>query len=199
MFDENPSERRAPSDPHSAPAPLNPSALDEPSALEMPPARPSCLPPSALPERLHLDDALRLWLSRGERSVRVRPVRCFPWSSPGELVSLRDEDDREELLVERLGDLDPASARALDAALLGSGFVLEIQRVESIEEDYEMRIWHTETRHGKRTFQTKLDEWPWAAPDGGHLVRDLAGDLFRVPPLHTLDEKSQKQLWAYVG
>jgi hypothetical protein len=126
-------------------------------------------------------------------------VRCFPWSAPGELVSLRDENDREELLVERFAELDQRSARALETALGASGFVLDILRVESIEEDYEMRIWHTETRQGKRTFQTKLDDWPWATPEGGHLLRDLAGDLFRVPPLETLDEKSRRQLWAYVG
>lgn len=151
--------------------------------------------------RLHLelDDALRLWLLRGEQRVRVRPVRCFPWSSPNELVSLRDEHDREALLVEHLADLDPASARALGSALLGTGFVLDVCRVDSIVEDYEMRIWHTETRQGKRTFQTKLDEWPWAAPDGSHLVRDLAGDLFRLPALDTLDETSRRRLWAYVG
>ena len=149
--------------------------------------------------RLELDAALRLWLYRGEHRVRVRPVRCFPWTAPGELVSLRDERDREELLVERLEQLDAASAGALQRALLGTGFVLEVCRVDSIVEDYEMRIWHAETRQGKRTFQTKLDEWPWAAPDGGHLVRDLAGDLFRLPPLDTLDEKTRRWLWAYVG
>jgi hypothetical protein len=149
--------------------------------------------------RLELDPALRLWLVRGEQRVGVKPVRCFPWSSPGELVSLRDERDREELLVERFDQLDPDSARALERALLGTAFVLEVSRVESIEEDYEMRIWRTETRQGKRTFQTKLDEWPWAAPDGGHLVRDLAGDLFRLPPLDTLDEGTRRWLWAYVG
>jgi hypothetical protein len=169
-------------------------------------AHPACGASRPLPDpvtepvaRLHLDASACLWLSRGELLVRVRPVRCFPWSSPGELVSLRDENDREELLVERPGELDPTSARALETALLAAGFVLDIQSVESIEEDYEMRIWHTETRHGKRTFQTKLDEWPWASPDGGHLVRDLAGDLFRLPPLDTLDEKTRRQLWAYVG
>lgn len=175
----------------------------DPSASAAPPDASCPLPelePLPLPApRLELDPALRLWLQRGAHRVRVRPVRCFPWSSPGELVSLRDERDREELLVERLEQLDPASAHALASALLGTGFVLEVCRVDSIEEDYEMRIWHTETRQGKRTFQTKLDEWPWAAPDGGHLVRDLAGDLFRVPPLDTLDEKSRRCLWAYVG
>lgn len=149
--------------------------------------------------RLSLDGALRLWLARGGERIRVKPVRCFPWSAPGELVSLRDEQDREQLLVVALSQLDTASARALLEALDGAGFVLEVERIDSIEEDYEMRIWHAQTRHGKRTFQTKLDEWPWASPDGGHLVRDLAGDLFWLPPLAKLDEKSQQCLWAYVG
>ncbi len=168
------------------------------------PALPDDAPPAtraaaAGSVRLRLDAASRLWLERGDHRVRVKPLRCFPWSAPGELVSLRDEEDREALLVQRPDDLDPASAAALGAALLGTGFVLEVERVDSIEEDYEMRIWHTVTRQGKRTFQTKLDEWPWASPDGGHLVRDLAGDLFRLPPLETLDERSRKWLWAYVG
>jgi hypothetical protein len=179
MFDQNATDLE-PREPHGASRPL-PDPVAEPSA------------------GLHLDAALCLWLTRGDLRVRVRPVRCFPWSSPAELISLRDENDREELLVERPSDLDPTSARALQTALLAAGFVLDIERVDSIEEDYEMRIWHTETRHGKRTFQTKLDEWPWASPDGGHLVRDLAGDLFRLPPLETLDEKTRRQLWAYVG
>ena len=108
-------------------------ALTSPLAPEAP--APSPLDLSAPPvARLELDAALRLWLARGDRRVRVRPVRCFPWSAPGELVSLRDERDREELLVERLEQLDPASAHALASALLGTGFVLEVCRVDSIEE-----------------------------------------------------------------
>lgn len=140
---------------------------------------------------------MRLWRSRGER-VHVRAVRCSPGRRRASWSSLRDERDREELLVEHLGDLDPESARALASARQGSGFVLEVCRVESIEEVYEMRIGHTTTRQGKRTFQTQLDEWPWAAPDGGHLVRALAGDLFPLPPLDTLDEKTRRCRWAHV-
>lgn len=149
--------------------------------------------------RLSLDAAYRLWLTRAGKPVQVKPVRCFPWSSPLELVSLRDEEDEEQLLVGDLSELDAPSGEALKAALLGVAFVLDVRSIDSIEEDYEVRVWHTQTRQGKRTFQTKLDEWPWASPDGGHLVRDLSGDLFRLPPLETLDDKTRRWLWAYVG
>ena len=161
-----------------------------------PAPRPASVVPSA---RLSLDAAHRLWLTLAGKAVQVKPVRCFPWSSPLELVSLRDAQDEEHLLVSTLSELDAASADALKAALLGVGFVLEVQSIDSIEEDYEVRVWHTQTRQGKRTFQTKLDEWPWASPDGGHLVRDLSGDLFRLPPVETLDAKTRERLWAYVG
>ena len=149
--------------------------------------------------RLWLGAGNQLWLELGGKSVAVRPVRCFPWSAPGELVSLRDSEDREHYLVEQPAGLDPASAAALQLATESAGFVLEIEAILGIEEDYEVRVWRARTRHGTRTFQTKLDEWPWSAPDGGYLLRDLCGDLFRVPPLETLDEASRNWLWAYVG
>ncbi len=163
------------------------------------PATPDAASKPDAPTRLRLSEDRRLWLEQGGTSVRVQPVRCFPWSSPTELVSLRDENEREQLLVQKLSDLDSASAGALQTAMQGVGFVLEVVSVESIEEDYEVRVWVTQTRHGKRTFQTKLDEWPWASPDGGHLVRDLSGDLFRLPSLDTVDPKTRGWLWAYIG
>jgi hypothetical protein len=140
-----------------------------------------------------------LWLRRGEVTVAVRAVRCFPWSQPGRHVSLRDEDGTEHHLVEDPAELDPGSRQALSRALGPAGFVLEIEAVESIQEDYEVRVWRTLTRHGPRTFQTALDAWPWPAPAGGHFVQDIAGDLYRLPALEQLDERSRQRLFAYVG
>ena len=149
--------------------------------------------------RLWLGAGQRLWLEHRGSTVSVRPVRCFPWSAPGELVSLRDADETEHYLVESPEELDAASQAALASALSSAGFVLEIEAILSIEEDYEVRLWRARTRHGLRTFQTRLDEWPWVAPDGGYLIRDLCGDLFRLPPVERMDEKSRHWLWAYVG
>ena len=169
---------------------LSPGELTTPGEVHvLGPARP----------RLWLGAGSQLWLELGGTTVAVRPVRCFPWSAPGELVSLRDSEDREHYLVEQLDRLDSASAAALRLATESAGFVLEIEAILGIEEDYEVRVWRARTRHGTRTFQTKLDEWPWAAPDGGYLLRDLCGDLFHMPPLEKLDAASQKWLWAYVG
>src|SRR5262245_50924485 len=149
--------------------------------------------------RLWLGEGQRLWLEQAGKQACVRPVRCFPWSTPGELVSLRDKEEQEHYFVTSPEELDVASRTALSAAMACAGFVLEVDAVLSVEEDYEVRVWKVHTRQGARTFQTRLDDWPWRAPDGTYLIRDLCGDLFRLPPAERLDAQSQRWLWAYVG
>lgn len=141
----------------------------------------------------------RLWARRrgGSRPVRIRAL--FPWSSTSEHVSLRDDDDREVALVADAGDLEPRSGAALDGAMDVTAFVLEVRSILEIEEEVEIRVWRVETRQGTRTFQTRLDDWPWEVPGGGWLIRDVAGDLYRLPGIETLDERSRELLWGFVG
>jgi len=96
-------------------------------------------------------------------------------------------------------ELDAASRAALERALAEAGFVLEVERVTSIEEEFELREWQVQTRQGPRSFQTRLDDWPRQTPGGGLLVRDVAGDLYHVPDPETLDAQSRKLLWAFTG
>jgi hypothetical protein len=130
--------------------------------------------------------------------VTVRLRQCFPWYEPGRHVSLRDDGDEEVALVDDPAALPPESRRALERALAEAGFVLEVTRVLEIEEQVEIRQWTVETKHGKRSFQTHLDDWPRVLPMGGLLIRDVAGDLYRLPAPETLDPRSRELLWAFV-
>jgi len=76
--------------------------------------------------------------------------------------------------------------------------VFVVTAVTEIEEEVEIRTWRVATRQGVRTFQTRLDEWPRPLPGGGLLIRDVAGDLYRIDDLAALDAKSLELLWAYV-
>ena len=130
--------------------------------------------------------------------VAVRLRQCFPWSEPHRHLSLRDAEDREVALVEEPAALaDAESRQALEAALAEAGFVLEVTRIVSIEEEVEIRQWRVETTQGPRSFQTHLDDWPRALPLGGLLLRDVAGDLYRLEP-RTMDARSRELLWAFV-
>ena len=128
----------------------------------------------------------------------VRVCRCFPWSEPGRFISLRDEKENEVALIEQTGELDPASRSAVELALAEAGFVMQIERIESAEEVYEIRAWKVQTRQGPRTFQTALDEWPREIASGGFLIKDVAGDLFLIADPEQLDANSQRILWALV-
>jgi hypothetical protein len=130
--------------------------------------------------------------------VVVRVRQCFPWSEPTRHLSLRDAEDREVAFVDDPARLAPESRDPLERALAEAGFVLRVTRVRSIEEEVEIRHWAVDTEQGPRTFQTHLDEWPRALPDGGLLIRDVAGDLYRLPESEGLDRRSRELLWAYV-
>ena len=139
-----------------------------------------------------------LWAIRGgeERAVWVR--RSFPWSEPTRFLSLRDADEEEFALVRDPMELDGGSRAALETALAVAGFVFEVVRVLEIEEEVEIRHWRVETRQGPRTFQTRLDDWPRTLPNGGLLIRDLAGDLYHLSRPEDLDRPSRALLWAFV-
>ena len=143
------------------------------------------------------EDGRLVALVRGE-AIAVRLRQCFPWSQPHRHLSLRDHEDREVGFVEDPDALDEASSAALERALAEAGFVLEVTRVVQIEEEVEIRHWTVETRQGPRTFQTHLDDWPRALPMGGLLMRDVAGDLYRLPTPAELDRRSRELLWAFV-
>jgi hypothetical protein len=130
--------------------------------------------------------------------VTVRLRQCFPWSEPTRHLSLRDAEDREVALVADPAALPEGSRAALARALAEAGFVLRVTRVRSIDEEVEIRHWVVDTAQGPRAFQTHLDEWPQALPDGGLLLRDVAGDLYRLPAPAELDAHSRELLWAYV-
>ena len=134
----------------------------------------------------------------GGEAVAVRLRQCFPWSEPHRHLSLRDDDDEEVALVEALATLPAESRQALEKALAEAGFVLEVTRVLSIDEEVEIRQWQVETKHGPRSFQTHLDDWPRALPKGGLLIRDVAGDLYLLASPGEMDRRSRELLWAFV-
>jgi hypothetical protein len=140
----------------------------------------------------------RLMVLVDGRLVTVRLRQCFPWSEPARHLSLRDADDEEVAYVPEPAALAPASRDALERALAEAAFVLDVLRVVSVEEEVEIRQWRVETLQGARTFQTHLDDWPRTLPGGGLLIRDVAGDLYRIAAPDALDAHSRRLLWAFV-
>lgn len=138
----------------------------------------------------------QLWAVLGARAVPVEVRRCFPWTAPATFVSLRDGEEEEVALVRDLDELEPDSRSALEGSLAEAGFVLDVEAVDEIEDEIEIRTFRVRTRQGPRRFQTLRDEWPRPLPGGGILLRDVAGDLYRVADPAALDAGSRRRLWA---
>lgn len=140
----------------------------------------------------------RLLAVVGGKVVPVRLRQCFPWTEPSRHLSLRDVEDEEVAFVEDPADLAPGSRDALERALAEASFVLDVLRVVSVEEEVEIRQWRVETVQGPRAFQTHLDDWPRTLPNGALLIRDVAGDLYRIGDPKGMDARSRELLWAFV-
>ena len=138
----------------------------------------------------------QLWAVLADKETPVWLRRCFPWTAPAKFVSLRDREEEEVALVRDLDELEPDSRRVLEASLAEAGFVLEVTGVAKVEDEIEIRTFHVQTKQGARRFQTLRDEWPRPMPDGGILLKDVAGDLYLVPDPKRLDGKSRERLWA---
>jgi hypothetical protein len=153
----------------------------------------------ALKFQLHGKADGGLWLRRSnEKQIAVTVHRCFPWSHPFEWISLRDEEGNEAELIDRLERLEVSSAQALLSAIGESAFVFTIEAIESVQEEFELRLWTVRLKEGLRRFQTRLDSWPRELTGGGLLIQDVSGDLYRIPDPAALDKESTKILWSYV-
>jgi hydroxymethylpyrimidine/phosphomethylpyrimidine kinase len=108
------------------------------------------VPPPKSTLRLERRRDGQLWALTEDRECPVRVSRCFPWSEPNRFISLRDFDDEEAALVSEVSDLDEDSRAMLEQALAEAGFVLTIERIESIDEEIEIRCWRVRTRSGRR-------------------------------------------------
>lgn len=140
----------------------------------------------------------RLWALLAERAAPVKLRRCFPWTFPERYISLQNEENEEIAFVANPEELDATSRAALSQALAEAGFVFLITRVYSVKEDFELRCFEVETPQGPRAFQTALDAWPRETPEGGLLIEDVAGDVFRIEDPASLDPKSRELVWELV-
>lgn len=149
--------------------------------------------------KLFLTNENILFQMDGNERKTVHVKACFPWSDPGNFLSIRDTEDKEIFLVEDLSKLDAKNKAALLTYLGQVNFLLEVTKIYEIKDDIELRLFDVETKQGRRQFQTKLEDWPLEKPNGSYLIKDLSGDHFYVESMGSLDEKSQKNLAILVG
>ncbi|QGG55293.1 DUF1854 domain-containing protein [Paenibacillus sp. FSL W8-1187] len=136
----------------------------------------------------------------GEPMGRVKLVRCFPYSLPDRLISVRTADTGKELLLlPSLDQLEEESRIAAVMELEREYTIPRIERIVSIRKKGPEWIWSVETDYGPSMLHMSiLHEGIHSLADGRWIVTDDDGRRFELSNLDRMDQRSRDQ-WEKIG
>ena len=146
------------------------------------------------PFDLFADEQGRLVLRRPGQDdvVDVRLRRAFPWTMPGRLVSVRDAEGKELLLIDSLEQLDAGRRTTIESALADASFVPRIVAVEDVDVRFGYQQWKVRTDRGPAEFRVQEREDIRFLPDGRFRIKDADGTVYEMVSLADLDETSRR-------
>jgi hypothetical protein len=124
----------------------------------------------------------------------VRLRRSFPWSRPGEFVSIRSSDGKELTLIENLGELDPPIRAKIETWLSKHSFIPRITRIDDVDVRFGYQQWKVQTDRGPAEFRVQEREDIRFLHDGRFSLKDADGNVYEMTRLDQLDPRSRKQL-----
>lgn len=131
---------------------------------------------------------------KDEPVVDVRVARCFPWSLPDSLVSIRDKDGNELLLLETLDGLPRGTRELIEQELRDKIFAPQIEKILSYENRFGIITIKARTDRGEITFQMRsADEVRTLSPTR-FLLKDADGNLYEIADMNQLDAQSRRLL-----
>jgi len=133
-----------------------------------------------------------------EEPVPVQIRRAFPWSAEAEYVSVRGEDKKEILLIDRVDRHDEPVRRIIREELERHYFIPRVRKVFRILEEFEVGIWEVETDRGRTTFRVRTRESVRLLGTNRAMIEDADGNFYEIPDLDELDPKSQDAIDGYM-
>lgn len=149
---------------------------------------------------IELDGKDRLVLKRpGQEAVGdVRIRRAFPWSHPDQLISVRNAEGKELILIPDLKDVPAETRKVISDYLEKWVFVPRITRVVEVDMRFGFQQWKVETDRGPAEFRVQEREDIRFLGDGRFSIKDVDGCVYELPPLEQLDEKSRRAVEVLV-
>ncbi|MGK9250909.1 MULTISPECIES: DUF1854 domain-containing protein [Paenibacillus] len=136
----------------------------------------------------------------GEQMGRVKLVRCFPYSLPDRLISIRSYEDNVEIaLLAELDLLEEESRQAAVLELERSYIIPRIERIVSIRKKGSEWIWSVETDYGPSTLRMSiLHEGIHELSDDRWIVTDDDQRRYELSGLERMDRNSREQ-WGKIS
>jgi hypothetical protein len=139
------------------------------------------------PDSLFLDCRIK-----GEEHANVHLVRAFPLSKPFEMISIRNDENKEFGIIEAISDLDPESKLLAEAELDRRYFTPSITKINSLKNEASMWRFDVETTRGHSDFFVR--NWRDNAHEltsGRWQITSVDGGRYEILNLDDLDDRSQ--------
>jgi hypothetical protein len=142
----------------------------------------------------------RVVLIRGtDPEVVGNVMSAFPLTSPGRMVSVRDEEGQEIGLLDDIHGLDPESRQIIRAELERSYFMPRITDILDVREEHRVVTWEVETNRGPRTFQVRHVRQNVRRMGRRRLViKDVDGNRYEIRDWMDLPPLAQKLIQIYL-
>ena len=135
----------------------------------------------------------------GKEYQRVLFFRCFPFSAPGEYISVRTEEDnnKEIGIIVTIHDFDKQTKTIVEEQLALRYFIPQIQTIYEIKEQHGYSYWHVNTNKGECRFT--VDQNGVSKLSENHLlVSDVDGNRFELCDVTSLSAKELRMVDLYM-
>ena len=119
-------------------------------------------------------------------------LRAFPLSAPRENLAIRDKDDKEIGILEKIDGLDAGSVEVVESELNRRYFTPTILQIKALKQDAGMWKFDVETDRGSSDFFVR--NWRDSAYEltrGLWQITSVDGGRYEIKNLDDLDERSQ--------
>ena len=137
-------------------------------------------------------------LADGAEHANVVPVRAFPLAAPDEGLSILNQAGHEIVWIDRLSDLASDTRKLLEEELASREFMPEIARIEAVSSFATPSTWTVTTDRGTTAFVLRGEEDIRRLADGGLLIADNHGILYRIRDRSALDRGSRRILGRFL-
>ena len=137
---------------------------------------------------------LRLTLKDDKSVLRIKARRCFPYSMPDRLISLRDGSDGEIGIIANLCDLPKDYRRWIEDDLEMRYYVPQVKSIKTIRQRFGGIEWHVDTDRGPKRLITKgVHDTMTEVEIGRFVVTDVDGNRYEIAT-EKLDPQSREWL-----
>jgi hypothetical protein len=142
------------------------------------------------------DEQQKLTLRRpGQEDVKdVRIRRSFPWSKPGQFISVRSNEGKELLLIDDVSLLAEDTRNIVEDWLTSHSFIPKITRIIALDVRFGYQQWNVLTDRGPAQFRVQEREDIRFLGDGRFSLKDADGNVYEMPRLDQLDAHSRSAL-----